>query len=354
MEAGGAQGAAIRMSEELVKKGYNSKTWFLYKKKDTYSSHDLAFCFFDRKPIGVFENIKLLYAVYKKLKKEKADVVILYTHFANVIGGFLAKLSGVNNIIATHRSKIELYPKSVILLDKLFGLIGIYNKKVFVSKVVVDSFQGFPKKYFENSLIIPNGIEKKICNQDKEILFEKYNIPKNKFLAISTGRLISYKNQKFLIDTVAKIDNDNLVLLLAGDGEDKVFLEKYIYDNNLGGKVYLLGEVEPLDVRCLLEIADLFLFASQTESFGFSVLEAMSAKLPIVCNNIDALAYLVGESGFVLSTSKQNEWIDSINNLMHNKELREKYSTKAYEKSKQFTLKNMVLEYEKLFNGEKK
>ncbi len=42
MEAGGAQGAAIRMAEHLVERGFRSEVWFLYIKRPTYISHPIA------------------------------------------------------------------------------------------------------------------------------------------------------------------------------------------------------------------------------------------------------------------------------------------------------------------------
>jgi glycosyltransferase involved in cell wall biosynthesis len=349
MEAGGSQGAAVRMSEELIKRGYESETWFFYIKKPTYINHPLIFSFFNHKPKGIIENIKLLFKILKKLKKEKPDVVILYTHYANVVGGILSKIAGVKVIIATHRSKIELYPKLIIFLDILWGLIGIYDKIVFVSKVVLDSFKIYPKKYLKKGVIIPNGIEEKKCLINKNEIYKKFNIPKDKILLISVGRLIHYKNQKFLIDIVSKLKED-ILLLLVGDGEDKDDLLKYIKEKKVEDKVLLIGEVPPRDVRCLLEIADIFVFASKTESFGFAVLEAMNAKLPVVCSNIEAMRYVVGDAGFLLNLDNINEWIDVIEKLINNKKLLNYFSLKSYERSQIFTLNEMVENYIKLFD----
>lgn len=348
MEAGGAQGAAVRMSEALNQKGYKSETWFLYVKKPTYKEHSNIRCVCSVRPNGLISNIKMLYSLYKMILEENPDVVILHTHYANIIGGFIAKLAGVKTIIATHASLIELYPKLVRFVDAMFGIFGVYTKKVFVSPIVKDSFSSFPKKYFHDSYIVPNGISCPNIILSNDEVRQKYFLPENKKILISTGRLINYKNQKFLIDLMLNLPND-VVLVLAGDGEDRAFLEKYVADKIESKKVIFLGEVPPEDISSILNVSDVFVFASQTESFGFSVLEAMCVGLPIVCNDIPAMHYVVGDDGYIITTSLKGKWISVINDLLLNQDKRNEYKKKSILKSQEFTLEGMVQKYETLF-----
>ena len=348
MEAGGSQGAAIRLSEEFISRGYDAETWFLYRKSDTYARHSSSTFFFDRKPNGIFEYCKLMTMAYRALKQKRPDVVILYTHYANIIGATLSRLAGVKTVIATHRSKIELYPVIIRIMDALFGIAGIYDRIIFVSPVVKKSFRHFPARYFRNSKIITNGIDKTRCKENHHWLRQQYGLPIDKFLCISTGRLISYKNQRFLIDLMRELNNNRIFLLLAGDGEDREFLQQYITQKNILN-VKLMGEVPPEHIRCLLELSDLFLFASRTESFGFAVLEAMSAGLPVICTDIEAMKYVVGDSGFLIPENSRDKWIKTLNQLMNDRALYVQYCEKAVQRSNHFTLGKMADEYERLF-----
>lgn len=348
MEAGGAQGAAIRISSALISDGYESETWFLYLKSPTYTDYNNTKIIFPSKPKNLSDNIKLLYTVFKELREAKPDVVVLYTHYANIIGGFIAKLVGVKVIIATHRSRIELYPKLLRLVDMLFGLFGVYTKKVFVSPTVKESFSYFPKSYFNNSDIIPNGITCIKADTSKTAIYSKYSLPENKKILVSTGRLIHYKDQKFLIDLIPDL-SEEIILVLAGDGDDYSFLTNYVEENKISERIYFLGEVPPNDISNILSASDLFVFASQTESFGFSVLEAMCVGLPVICNDIPAMNYVVNNAGFIIDTKNYAKWIETIENLLADKELLDEYSKRSYSQAEEFTLNKMVEKYEKLF-----
>src|SRR5437016_2655274 len=55
LEPGGAQGAAIRMSQQMRLRGHSAQTWFLYKKFDCYQNEPELNVIADSRPNGAIE-----------------------------------------------------------------------------------------------------------------------------------------------------------------------------------------------------------------------------------------------------------------------------------------------------------
>ncbi|WP_075352574.1 glycosyltransferase [Algoriphagus marinus] len=103
---------------------------------------------------------------------------------------------------------------------------------------------------------------------------------------LCVGRLIERKGHKDLLHAFANLlqarPNDQLIL--AGDGDYRGAIEKEIERLEIGNSVDLLGTVG--NVSELLEKSDFFVFPSYFEGLPGSVIEAMLAKIPIICSDI--------------------------------------------------------------------
>lgn len=103
---------------------------------------------------------------------------------------------------------------------------------------------------------------------------------------LCVGRLIERKGHKDLLPAFAKLlksrPNDRLVL--AGDGEYRNEVEKMIKQLGIENHVQVLGTVK--NVSELLTEADFFVFPSYFEGLPGALIEAMMAKVPIICSDI--------------------------------------------------------------------
>jgi len=88
-------------------------------------------------------------------------------------------------------------------------------------------------------------------------------------------------------------------LLMVGDGPDRSIAEQYCRDHGFCHAVSFLGTI--FAVEEVLIGSDLFLFASESESFGLAILEAMACGVPVVASGAGGVPEVVadGETGFL-------------------------------------------------------
>ena len=84
-------------------------------------------------------------------------------------------------------------------------------------------------------------------------------------------------------------------LLLLGDGPDREHALAVASDLGCQQRVDHAGIRD--DLETILPKADLFLSASETESFGLSMLEAMSCGVPCVSTDVGGVAEVIGDTG---------------------------------------------------------
>ncbi len=108
------------------------------------------------------------------------------------------------------------------------------------------------------------------------------------------------KRVKEIVQIYARVAKEiPSVLVMIGDGPDRVIAEQEARDLGVSDDVFFLGKLE--SVAPLLANADLFLLPTNSESFGLSALEALACGVPVIGARAGGLPEVVrhGETGFL-------------------------------------------------------
>jgi 1,2-diacylglycerol 3-alpha-glucosyltransferase len=132
--------------------------------------------------------------------------------------------------------------------------------------------------------VIPTGLDiVPFTDADGGSLRAQWGWPDDK-IVISVGRLAEEKNWGTLLQAFALAlkEEPDLRLVLVGDGPQAQALRQLTGELGITERVLFVGRVPFDEIPAFLKAADLFAFASVTETQGLATLEAMAAGLPVV------------------------------------------------------------------------
>lgn len=254
--------------------------------------------------------IKILYLKPLLLKKyiihsDAAVIISTRKEFSKILGKFhkadTCTISEEHNYCLNNRSFVKDVIESTKNIDYFLPAskeLAEYYKRKVNSKVA----------YIPNTITLNTA--KTNCSNKK---------------VVSIGRLEKekgYLDLLYVFAKVVKLDN-KITLDIYGDGSLKKVLEKKIVNLGLSKNVFLKGNVEHDLLLELLPNYSLYVCPSYTESFGLSVLEALSKSIPcIYFDDAKGLNEFCNESNSIVIKNRNfNKMAETINLLFKNKNM---------------------------------
>lgn len=240
-----------------------------------------------------------------------------------------------------------LRPKAVEKVVELY--CNVCDYVIAPADYVKDELLAFGVK--KPIVVIPNGVDTNKFKPGKSnFLRNKLKLSSTDKIVLYVGRLAKEKSVDFLINSFSKVKEEGVYLVLVGDGPERQSLEKLISKLGLEQKVLLTGFVEHANLVDVYNSADLFVFASSTETQGMVIPEAMSSGLPILTIKDKVFAQFIEDSisGFMVD-KKQTIFAQKLENILQDKDLRARISKHARQKSLEFSLSEVAKKFENLY-----
>lgn len=242
-------------------------------------------------------------------------------------------------IVTTVHSTFKYWNNKIkkIVYSNLDKITSVKNKKIItVSNYIKDYYATILNK---NKIItIYNGVD------DEKFTPKLNELYKDEYTLINVGNLNEAKNQITLLKAFKGISNNNLRLLILGEGPQREALEQYIDRNDLQDKVQLIGSTP--DVSKYLHQADLFISTSIDESFGLAIVEAMLSGVPVIASKVGGVVEVINENGtgiFYMNPFDEIELSQKIEKLINDPELSNQLSLNALSIAKEkFSLVNVT------------
>lgn len=174
-------------------------------------------------------------------------------------------------------------------------------------------------------------------------------ISEDTVVLLSIGELIERKNHESALRAISKLDSQNFVYLICGEGKLDSYLKDLTVKLGIENKVRLLGYRRDIPEICVA--ADISVFPSYQEGLPVAVMEAMSAGLPIICSSIRGNTDLIKNElgGFLHQPEDVVGFAQSIEKLMSNAELRKKMGDVNAEEAYKYDKENINTIMEALY-----
>lgn len=325
---------------------------------------------------------------YAMFKEPKNSLLRAFRYTLCIIRGFFAGLCAkdidvyyasstppINGLIMSLLKKIkkykivynlqDIFPDSLVHTGmtkkgSLIWKIGRWVENVTyksADKIIVIS-EDFKKNIMEKGVpeekieIIYNWVdENQVVNVEREnnILFDKYNLDKDKFYICYSGNVGKTQNMDMLVDIAKELEeNENIQFVIIGDGAYKATLEELIKEKNVIN-ITLLPFQDYADISQVFSLGDAGLIISKkgvgNNSVPSKTWSIMSAERPVLASfdKGSELDRIITENncGICVDADDKDALKNAILEMYENKDL----LPDAGKKGREFILKNLSKEY---------
>lgn len=297
----------------------------------------------------------------KIIAENKIDIVNAH-HYMPLFYSFLGvRLLNRKRLVYTEHS----VPEVERIIDSFhrnifYWMLFRINAVVGVSKAITEKFYEAYPRHTEKFHKILNGvdIENFGCMNKREVVRGRFGLKENSFVVGTVANFRKNKNHICLLRAAAHLKDEcpELCLLFVGTGfpgdpeSSELDIIEMITSLDLEGRVVLAGYQD--DIPAMLSAFDAFCLPSFSEGLPVSILEAMSARVPVVASNVAGISEVVenDETGLLFHSDDDEALSRKLCEVMNNKVLADKICTNAFNYAHEFNdIKNVFNKYTQIF-----
>ncbi|MED3933525.1 glycosyltransferase family 1 protein [Priestia megaterium] len=292
-------------------------------------AHDQSFSTYVHRspsmPFFLYPNSRFSLPNVLKIKKQlqafNPSIIHLATPFTmGLCGSYYGKRLGVPLVGSYHTnfndylSHYEL-EKMRVPLQKYMKWFYKPVQKIFAPSEVTK--QQLEEQGFHNVAIWARGVNHKLFHPhyDRFDIRIKYNI-KKPYILTYVGRLAKEKNADFLMKIARSLPDHirhQIHWVIVGDGPLKEQMQQQASEH-----MTFTGFLEGKQLAHIYSSSDLFVFPSETETFGNVVLESLASGTPVVAANAGGVKQMVqhGRNGYLCKPHSLEEFSSAITDLL--------------------------------------
>lgn len=258
------------------------------------------------------------------LRRERPDVVHTFLIVASIYGRLAAFAAGVPLVLAAEQNVYARKPKRHALLER--ALAARTYRVVACCEAVGRFYQqqvGVPPS---KVAVIYNAVRfgPRPVPEDAVAARAALGLPADALVLGTLGRLTEQKNQRVLLQAVARLVQDvpNVALFLAGTGPLRADLEAEAGRLGIAERVRFLGVRR--DRATLYAAMDLFVLPSKWEGLSLALVEALGAGRAVVATRVGGNPEVVqdGRTGLLVPPDDPDRLRDGLLGLARDRERR--------------------------------
>jgi glycosyltransferase involved in cell wall biosynthesis len=176
--------------------------------------------------------------------------------------------------------------------------------------------------------VVPFGVDRAFFREapgGRERGRRDWRIPEDAFVVLHVGSTVDRKNVPLVIQTVARLRMEvgvDVYLLQVGGrltGEQEAMIDRL----GLSRVVRSVPAADERSLRRAYRAADVLLFPSLYEGFGFPVLEAFASGLPVVTSGAGGLREVGGDAAVIVDGRDPTAYVQALVDLSEDQDRRE-------------------------------
>ena len=196
----------------------------------------------------------------------------------------------------------------------------------------------------ERVRVIPHGAEpfEPPPKEDAEAMRSMFAI--GGAYALSVGSIEPRKNLAALVRAFERLGDVDAWLVIAGgptdwipDEAERLATQVRALPNSIHRRVVFTGYVGDRKRRALFAGATALAYPSRYEGFGFPVLEAFAAGVPVLTSSVSSLPEIAGDAALLVDAEDEAAIADGLRRLFDDRELRDRLVAAGRERVRSFT-----------------
>lgn len=350
---GGAERMVVNLLKAFNHEKFEVAACSLYSEASTFFEKQLKECKIPVYYLGKHKglDLRMIPRLYHLFRTFKPDIV--HTHL-------YAMRNAIVPIIICHiplrfHTLHTIACKETDRIGRVINWIAFYFCKVIPISISQEVAKTAYNLYHVKTPIIYNGISINCFQSQKNIRSfyrKKENLKESDIIFVHVANFSPQKNHQLLIKAFEQAVKQcpNLKLLLVGDGELRIKMEKFVNEEKLEQNVYFLGLRQ--NISELLTTCDIFILSSDWEGTPMTILEAMSAGKPIIVTAVGGVPELVKDNvtGLLVPPKNAQALVKAMLRLANNPILREKMGRQGQRNAlERFDINQIARQYEELY-----
>ena len=175
--------------------------------------------------------------------------------------------------------------------------------------------------------VIPTGLNlEEFTGGDRAVFRARHGIPGDRPVMLLVGRVAHEKNIGFLLRVLAavRVSVPNVLFVIAGEGPAREALRRQVADEALADNVLFVGYLDRrTELRDCYRAADVFVFASRTETQGLVLLESLALGVPVVSTAVlGTKEVLHGAAGAIVVEEEVGQFAAAVTRVLIQPDLR--------------------------------
>ncbi len=261
----------------------------------------------------------LFLKLVETLRTEKFDVLHTHLTYSIILGGLTGWVTGTPVVASIHNLH---YSYSWHYLEST-SLKYFTKRRIAVGWEVARTHQAYNNQRHIDVIQNPVHHAPMFSVEERMKIRAELSSDTSRLLIISVGRLVVGKGYGDLLDALNDLrrTHPNVLLIIVGTGSYLESINEKIKNMDLENHVNLLGMRS--DVPALLAASDIYVSASHAEGLPVSILEAMSAGLPVVSTGVGDIPLIVKpEFGICVPPHQPSQIADALRSLVEDPDRR--------------------------------